>query len=176
MTDFDASFRSTPPTGSGVGNREQLLDLTTVLSPRQAPVYGLLPKQAATADLVEWTVDDLRDPAAGNAVIEGADVGTTGGDEFVGQFDNLSRLNNRLQHFRDTFRVSKKQEIMDSVTPVRIQEAEEKATSQVLRDIEASICSDNGAVTGSGTAAGKLRGLGVWLDPTLEAGRWTTIH
>ena len=64
MTDFDASFRSTPPTGSGVGNREQLLDLTTVLSPRQAPVYGLLPKQAATADLVEWTVDDLRDPAA----------------------------------------------------------------------------------------------------------------
>jgi len=173
MTDFDASFRSTPPTGSGVGNREQLLDLTTVLSPRQAPVYGLLPKQAATADLVEWTVDDLRDPAAGNAVIEGADVGTTGGDEFVGQFDNLSRLNNRLQHFRDTFRVSKKQEIMDSVTPVRIQEAEEKATSQVLRDIEASICSDNGAVTGSGTAAGKLRGLGVWLDPTLEAGAGT---
>ena len=58
---------------------------------------------------------------------------------------------------------------MDSVTPVRIQEAEEKATSQVLRDIEASICSDNGAVTGSGTVAGKLRGLGVWLDPTLEA-------
>jgi len=173
MTDFDASFRSTPPTGSGVGNREQLLDLTTVLSPRQAPVYGLLPKQAATADLVEWTVDDLRAPAdvgtaPANAVIEGADVGTTGGDEFVGQFDNLTRLNNRLQHFRDTFRVSKKQEIMDSVTPVRIQEAEEKATSQVLRDIEAAICSDNGAVTGSGTVAGKLRGLGVWLDPTVE--------
>jgi hypothetical protein len=177
MTDFDASFRSTPPTGSGVGNREQLLDLTTVLSPRQAPVYGLLPKQAATADLVEWTVDDLRTPNASNAVTEGLDVGQTvgdpatgTGDAFVGQFDNLSRLNNRLQHFRDTFRVSKKQEIMDSVTPVRIQEAEEKATSQVLRDIEASICSDNGAVTGSGTVGGKLRGLGVWLDPTLEAG------
>jgi len=177
MTDFDASFRSTPPTGSGVGNREQLLDLTTVLSPRQAPVYGLLPKQAATADLVEWTVDDLRTPNASNAVTEGLDVGQTvgdpatgTGDAFVGQFDNLTRLNNRLQHFRDTFRVSKKQEIMDSVTPVRIQEAEEKATSQVLRDIEASICSDNGAVTGSGTVGGKLRGLGVWLDPTLEAG------
>ena len=177
MTDFDASFRSTPPTGSGVGNREQLLDLTTVLSPRQAPVYGLLPKQAATADLVEWTVDDLRTPNASNAVTEGLDVGQTvgdpatgTGDAFVGQFDNLTRLNNRLQHFRDTFRVSKKQEIMDSVTPVRIQEAEDKATSQVLRDIEASICSDNGAVTGSGTVGGKLRGLGVWLDPTLEAG------
>ena len=167
---FDASFNSTPPTGSGVGNREQLLDLTTVLSPRQAPVYGLLPKQAATADLVEWTVDNLRTPDASNAVVEGIDVGTSGGDALKAQFGSLSRLNNRLQHFRDTFNVSKKQEIMDSVTPVRIQEAEEKAASQVLRDIEAAICSDNGAVVGAAGAAGKLRGLGVWTDPTLEAG------
>ena len=167
---FDASFNSTPPTGSGVGNREQLLDLTTVLSPRQAPVYGLLPKQAATADLVEWTVDNLRTPDANNAVVEGIDVGTSGGDALKAQFGSLSRLNNRLQHFRDTFNVSKKQEIMDSVTPVRIQEAEEKAASQVLRDIEAAICSDNGAVTGASGAAGKLRGLGVWADATLEAG------
>lgn len=167
---FDASYNSTPPTGSGVGNREQLLDLTTVLAPRQAPVYGMLPKQAATADLVEWTVDNLRDANADNAVVEGADVGASGGDTLKAQFGNLSRLNNRLQHFRDTFNVSKKQEIFDSVTPVRIQEAEEKAASQVLRDIEKAICSDNGAVTGSASAAGKLRGLGVWLDPTLEAG------
>lgn len=166
---FDASYNSTPPTGSGVGNREQLLDLTTVLAPRQAPVYGLLPKQAATADLVEWTIDNLRDADENNAVLEGADVGATGGDTLKAQFGSLTRLNNRLQHFRDTFNVSKKQEIFDSVTPVRIQEAEEKAASQVLRDIEKSICSDNGAVTGSAANAGKLRGLGVWLDPTLEA-------
>ena len=74
---FDASYNSTPPTGSGVGNREQLLDLTTVLAPRQAPVYGLLPKQAATADLVEWTVDNLRTPSADNAVVEGVDLMVT---------------------------------------------------------------------------------------------------
>lgn len=167
---FDASYNSTPPTGSGVGNREQLLDLTTVLAPRQAPVYGMLPKQAATADLVEWTVDNLRDANSNNAVVEGADVGAAGGDTLKAQFGNLSRLNNRLQHFRDTFNVSKKQEIFDSVTPVRIQEAEEKAASQVLRDIESAICSDNGAVTGSAANAGKIRGLGVWTDPTLVAG------
>lgn len=163
---FDASYNSTPPTGSGVGNREQLLDLTTVLAPRQAPVYGLLPKQAATADLVEWTVDNLRAPDADNAVIEGADVGATGGDTLKAQFGSLSRLNNRLQHFRDTFNVSKKQEMFDSVTPVRIQEAEEKAASQVLRDIESAICSDNGAITGAAGAAGKLRGLGAWISST----------
>ena len=176
---FDASFNTTAPTGSGVGNREQLLDLTTVLAPRQAPVYGLLPKQAATADLVEWTVDGLRDPNGDNAVVEGKDVGDVdangvGGDTLKGQFGNLTRLNNRLQHFRDTFNVSKKQEIFDSVTPVRIQEAEEKAASQVLRDIEDAICSDNGAVVGAGGAAGKLRGLGAWLDSTVESASGVT--
>lgn len=177
---FDASYNSTPPTGSGVGNREQLLDLTTVLAPRQAPVYGLLPKQAATADLVEWTVDNLRAPNANNAVAEGSDVGAFGGGDYVAQFGSLSRLNNRLQHFRDTFNVSKKQEMFDSVTPVRIQEAEEKAASQVLRDIESAICSDNGAVTGGATAdpvtnAGKLRGLGAWISDTAQTDDVTSV-
>jgi len=175
---FDNTY-SGPPEGSASGNREQLLDLTTVLAPRQAPVYGMLPKQGATADLVEWTIDGLRDAVATNAVVEGADVGETGGDSFVGQFGNLARLGNRLQHFRDTFNVSKKQELMDSVTPVRLQEAEEKAASQVLRDIEKSICSDNPAVTGAPTGggaggtdpvAGQFRGLGTWINnnPTAD--------
>jgi hypothetical protein len=170
---FDNTYTG-PPTGSASGNREQLLDLTTVLAPRQAPVYGMLPKQAATADLVEWTVDNLRAPDADNAVKEGIDVGTAGGDSLKAQFGSLSRLNNRLQHFRDTFNVSKKQEIFDSVTPVRIQEAEEKAASQLLRDIEKTICSDNGAVNGDGTNAGKMRALGAWIDETLESASGVT--
>lgn len=161
---FDNTY-SGPPTGSASGNREQLLDLTTVLAPRQAPIYGMLPKQAATADLVEWTVDNLRDADKDNAVQEGIDVGTTGGDDYKAQFGSLSRLNNRLQHFRDTFNVSKKQELFDSVTPVRIQEAEEKATSQLLRDIEAAIASDNTAVVGASGTAGEMRALGAWTNP-----------
>lgn len=166
---FDNTYTG-PPQGSASGNREQLLDLTTVLAPRQAPIYGMLPKQTASADLVEWTVDGLRDAVADNAVVEGADVGASGGDSFVSQFGNLARLGNRLQHFRDTFNVSKKQELMDSVTPVRIQEAEEKAASQVLRDIETSIASDNLAVTGTSSVAGQFRGLGTWINnaPTAD--------
>lgn len=171
---FDNTY-SGPPTGSASGNREQLLDLTTVLAPRQAPIYGMLPKQAATADLVEWTVDNLRDAVADNAVVEGADVGATGGDSFVGQFGSLTRLGNRLQHFRDTFNVSKKQELMDSVTPVRIQEAEEKAASQVLRDIETSLASDNSAVTGTSSAGGQFRALGQWISNSPTADDVTAV-
>jgi len=166
---FDNTYTG-PPVGSASGNREQLLDLTTVLAPRQAPVYGMLPKQAASADLVEWTVDGLRDASASNAVVEGQDVDGSAGNTFEGQFGKLARLGNRLQHFRDTFNVSKKQELMDSVTPVRIQEAEEKAASQVLRDIEKSICSDNVAVTGTASTGGQFRGLGQWINnsPTAD--------
>jgi len=158
---FDSSFN----TNSNAGNREQLLDLTTVLSPRQAPIYGLLPKSKATADLVEWTVDDLADPAD-NAVIEGNDLsfGTESADTEARKFGALARLDNRLQHFRKSFMVTKKQEVLDSVTPVKLQQAEEKATSELLRDIEKAICSDQGAVAGTGSTAGKLRGLGRWIS------------
>lgn len=158
---FDSSFN----TNSNAGNREQLLDLTTVLSPRQAPIYGLLPKSKATADLVEWTVDDLADPAD-NAVVEGTDLtfGTGGTDADAQKFSKLARLDNRLQHFRKTFMVTKKQEVLDSVTPVKLQQAEEKATSELLRDIEKAICSDQGAVAGTSSVAGKLRGLGRWIS------------
>tara|TARA_E500000305_G_C4016231_1_gene235787 strand:- start:282 stop:1355 length:1074 start_codon:yes stop_codon:yes gene_type:complete len=158
---FDSSFN----TNSNAGNREQLLDLTTVLSPRQAPIYGLLPKSKATADLVEWTVDDLADPAD-NAVVEGTDLtfGTGGSDADAQKFSKLARLDNRLQHFRKTFMVTKKQEVLDSVTPVKLQQAEEKATSELLRDIEKAICSDQGAVAGTSSTAGKLRGLGRWIS------------
>jgi len=158
---FDKSYEN----GGLNSNREELLDLTTVLSPRQAPVYGLLSKQKVSADRVEWTVDNLRDPAD-VAVIEGTDVDfTAGGSTDAEQFDNLVRLDNRIEHFRDQFLVSKKQEVFDSVTPVKIQQAEEKATSQLLRDIEKSICGDQGGQAGNGTTAGKSRGLGAWTNP-----------
>ena len=168
---FDSSFN----TNSNAGNREQLLDLTTVLSPRQAPVYGLLPKSKATADLVEWTVDDLATPAD-NAVIEGADLtfGTGATDSEAQKFGSLKRLDNRLQHFRKTFMVTKKQEVLDSVTPVKLQQAEEKATSELLRDIEKAICSDQGSVVGTGSTAGKLRGLGKWITNDSSIGDAST--
>ena len=166
---FDASYDATPPTGSGIGNREQLLDLTTVLAPRQAPIYGMLPKQAATADLVEWTVDNLAAADKDNAVEEGKNLGETRGGTFDAQFGSLTRLNNRLQHFRGGFNVSKKQEIFDSVTPVRVQEAEEKAASQLLRDIESALASDNPAVAGASGTAGKFRGLGQWINSSPTA-------
>lgn len=166
---FDSSFN----TNSNAGNREQLLDLTTVLSPRQAPVYGLLPKQKATADLVEWTVDDLATPAD-NAVIEGADLTYGLNDEAAQKFGSLKRLDNRLQHFRKSFMVTKKQEVLDSVTPVKLQQAEEKATSELLRDIEKAICSDQGSVVGTGSVAGKLRGLGKWITNNAAIGDAST--
>lgn len=160
---FDKSF----DTGVSNSNREQLLDITTVLAPRQAPVYGMLPKQAAKSDLVEWTLDKLADANANNAVLEGVDI-----TSFDQQFGSIARLDNRLQHFRETFNVSKKQEVIDSVTPVRLQEAEEKATSQLLRHIEASICSDNSGTAGSATVAGKMRGLGAWIQHDGVTNQW----
>ncbi len=168
---FDKSYEK----GGLNSNREELLDLTTVLSPRQAPIYGLLSKQKVSADKVEWTVDSLRDPAD-VAVIEGVDVDfSASGSTDAEQFSDLARLDNRVEHFRDQFLVSKKQEVYDSVTPVKLQQAEEKAASQLLRDIEKSIASDQGAVAGTGSVAGKSRGLGEWIKNGEQSDDATTV-
>jgi len=160
---FDNSYDTTNP-GSAVGNREQLLDMSTVLYPTLAPIRGLLPVQSATADLVEWTVDDLRDPR-NQGVPEGSDVSS-----FDSQHSNLVRLQNRVQHFRDTFKVSKKQEVYESVTPVKVQQAEEKALKQVLLDEEKAIASGQGAVTDDGSGTGsQLRGLDKWISNSAQS-------
>jgi len=168
---FDKSYEN----GGLNSNREELLDLTTVLSPRQAPIYGLLSKQKVSADKVEWTVDSLRDPAD-VAVVEGVDVDfSASGSTDAEQFSDLARLDNRVEHFRDQFLVSKKQEVYDSVTPVKLQQAEEKAASQLLRDIEKSIAGDQGAKAGTGSQAGKSRGLGAWINNSATSDDATAV-
>lgn len=154
---FSNTFDTTNP-GSAVSNREQLLDVLTILAPEETPVLSLAPKSKATATFVEWTVDSLSAPNT-DGIAEGADV-TAFDDKFSGR----ARLGNYTQHFRRSFKVSKLQEAVDSVGPARVAEAESKAVREVKRDIEAALCSDNNrqAEDGAGNAY-KLRGLGNWI-------------
>ena len=55
------------------GNREQILDVLTILEPEETPVVSMAKKLPATATFVEWQVDNLSAPAFGG-VSEGEDV------------------------------------------------------------------------------------------------------
>ena len=67
MADNNANFTNTySPTphvtagqGSSVSNREDLLDVLTILAPEETPVLSSSPKKKANSTFVEWTIDSI---------------------------------------------------------------------------------------------------------------------
>ena len=162
---FSNTFDTTNP-GSAVSNREDLTDVLTILAPEETPVLSSASKTKANATFAEWTVDKLADPGT-TGVAEGADVTT-----FTDKFAERARLGNYVQKFRRDYMVSDLQEVVDSVGPAKVAQAESKAIRELKRDVEATILSSNdrSVENGAGTNYG-LRGLGKWLaDGTTIAG------
>ena len=155
---FSNTYDTTNP-GSAVSNREDLLDVLTILAPEETPVLSSAAKSKASATFVEWTVDSLSAPQT-TGVAEGSDVTV-----FTDKFANRARLGNYIQKFRRDFMVSDLQNAVDSVGPAKIAQAEAKAVREIKRDIEATLCSNNDRTVedGAGTPYG-LRGLGDWID------------
>jgi hypothetical protein len=150
---------NTTNTGSAVSNREQLLDVLTILAPEETPILSMAPKSKATSTFVEWTVDSLATPTT-TGIREGADV-----TSFTDKFSGRARLGNYIQKFRRDFQVSDLQQAVDSVGPAKIAEAEAKSVREIKRDIEATICSNNDMTKENGTdTAYAMRGLGDWID------------
>jgi len=143
--------------GSAVGNREDLLDVLTILAPEETPILSSLNKQKANSTFVEWTVDSLATPSD-DGISEGADV-----TAFDDKFEGRARLGNYIQKFRRSYLVSDLQEAVDSVGPAKIAQAEAKAIRELKRDIEKALCSDNDRQAETGSVPYKLRGLGSWI-------------
>lgn len=146
-------------TGSAISNREDLLDVLTILAPEETPILSSANKERASSTFVEWTVDTLDAPQT-TGVAEGADV-----TAFTDKFSGRARLGNYVQKFRRDYMVSDLQEAVDSVGPAKVAQAEAKAIRELKRDVEATLMGtqDFSIENGAGTAYG-LRGLGDWID------------
>ena len=160
---FDPAPTGVTGQGSSVSNREDLLDVLTILAPEETPVLSSSGKSRAQSTFVEWTVDSL-DAVSTDGVSEGEDV-----TSFSDKFAKRARLGNYIQKFRKDYLVSDLQEAVDSVGPARIAQAEAKAIREIKRNIEATIISSNEmqAETGTGSPY-KLRGLGKWLQSSAQ--------
>jgi hypothetical protein len=85
-------------TFSAVGNREDLLDKITNISPTDVPYTTMIDETSASAVLHEWQTDSLA-AAAGNAQLQGDDVTFAAATPTV-------RANNRTQISRKEVIVS----------------------------------------------------------------------
>jgi hypothetical protein len=158
---FDPAPSATTVQGSSVSNREDLLDVLTILAPEETPILSSAQKQKANSTFVEWTVDNLAAPSTAG-VAEGADV-----TQFTDKFASRARLGNFVQKFRRDYLVSDLQEAVDSVGPAKVAQAEAKAIRELKRDIEATLSSNNDRASEDGAGqAYKLRGLHSWIGGT----------
>ena len=141
------------------GNREQILDVLTILEPEETPVVSMAKKLPATATFVEWQADTLSAPAF-DGVGEGEDV-----TSFSNKVIDRTKLGNYVQKFRREWMVSDIQQLVNTAgVSSEVANSEAKSMRELKRDLESAVCSvqDRQAEAGSGTPY-KTRGLGKWL-------------
>lgn len=142
------------------GNREDLMDVLTIVEPETYPVTSTLRKGAAPkAVFSEWLVDNLR-PARIGGVPEGQDV-----QLFNNKAINRKRIGNYVQIFRDEYAVTDLQELVETAAvDDEYAYAKFKSARELKRDIELTLCSGQDRQVGAADIPYLTRGFFDWID------------
>lgn len=139
---------------TGAANREDLLDIITIISPVDTPLFTMFRKTKCSNVQTEW-LTDLLDQAASNATGEGSQA------SFQAVTGRV-RLLNYTQISRESYDISDTQR---AVNPAGIRDELRyqmgKALKQWKRDVEHDIVNGNTASAASTRCA---RGIFRWID------------
>jgi len=144
-------------TYDAIGNREDLSDFITMISPTRTPFQSGIATVTATSTKTEWQTDELATASGTNAVIEGDDATTDASTPTV-------RLFNYTQILDKVPRVTGTQRAMDSAG--RADEMDYqimKRTKEIKRDLETSLLANNAQVAGNDTTAREMGGIESWI-------------
>jgi hypothetical protein len=148
---------ATYQTYTAIGQREDLSDVIYNISPTDTPMISSIGKTKATAVLHEWQVDSLSAPTLSNFAVEG----DTASDATMSP---TTRVGNRCQIAQKTVKISGTLQAVDKAGR-KSEKAYQlaKASSEIKRDMETSVLSNQVAANGNSTTARKLGGLQAWL-------------
>lgn len=145
---------------SAVGNRQEIDDIVSRITPEDTPIYSMIGKEKTRSTSPEWETDTLRAPAA-NAQAEG--------DEYA--FNAITpavRLKNYTQILRQGWIVSNTQEAIDNVgSNEKAAEKKIKSGIEVRKDVELAILTNSASVAGTTRVSG---GLPSWLTTNVSRG------
>ena len=155
---------ATYKTYESVGNREDLTDVIYNISPTDTPFMSSVGKTKATAVYHEWQTDSLADASTANAVVEGADASSA-------TLAPTTRVGNRTQISQKTIQIAGTLESIDKAGR-KSEKAYQlsKASSELKRDMEKILLSNQAAVTGDASTARKLGSLQAWLETNVDLG------
>lgn len=143
-----------------VNNREDRMDLLTIVSPEKTPILSGMPKtRAQSATIAEWFTDDY-DNVTFPGIKEGEDQLT-----HSDKTKNREAIGNRYQIYRKDYAVTDIQEAVDTAgVGSEEAKAKSKSISELKQSMEASIGSDNDLQVGNGLVPSICRGLGAWVN------------
>ena len=158
-----AVLTNTYLTFSAVGNREDLLDKITNISPTDVPFTTMCGETTAKATFHEFQTDTLA-TAAQNAQLQGDDV-------TFGAASPTTRIGNRTQIMRKEVIVSGTQEAVDKAgRNSELVYQMGKRRDELKRDKEFVLCSNQAPVTGNSATAPQLRPLCGWITTNTDRG------
>ena len=147
------------------GNREDLLDIVTNITPTDTPMLSDFKKTKATARYHEWVTDTLASAAA-NAQIEGADYSFS-------KVASRSRTGGYTQILTKLVEVSGTQDAVDKAgVDSEYAYQMEKKLKEIARDAEYAIVQNTGNSGASGTAR-TLKGVLSWITTNVTTGTGT---
>ena len=150
------TFQST----SAVGNREELSDVVSRITPEDTPIYSMIGKTTFKTTHPEWETDELAAPAA-NIVPEGDDY-------TFGATSPATRLGTYTQIMRKEGIISGTQDATDnagSVEQVKYQKL--KKGVELRKDAEFAIVDANASVGG---ATREFGSLSTWITSNVSRG------
>jgi hypothetical protein len=147
-----------------VGLREDLTDIIYNISPTDTPFMSSIAKTKATAVNHEWQLDSLAAAAADNAKIEGDEVSFSAPSSTTRK-GNVTQISTKSVIISGTLEAVNKAG-RNSELAYQIS----KASKELKRDMESSLCDNNAQVAGDDSTARELSGLGSWLKTNQSAG------
>lgn len=145
-------------TTAAVGNREELDDFVSLITPSDTPIYSMAGKESASSKHPEWEYEDL-DTTADNAQPEGNEY----------NYDAVAaptRVGNYTQIFTKTFRFSGTQQAVDNAGNAEKRAHELMKKGKALRkDMEYSIVLNTASSNSDPRRSG---GLPTWLTTNVS--------
>lgn len=143
-------------TYQAIGDREDLIDVITNISPEETWLTSNSGKARATARYHEWQTDALATPGA-NAVAEGSDATTAAITPTV-------RTGNYCQILRKVWSVTETQEIVDKAGRTsELSYQMQKFMKELANDIEYAMVINASSVAGSSGVARQMKGALGWI-------------
>jgi hypothetical protein len=156
MSVITNTFRTT----NAVGNREELSDVVSRITPEDTPIYSLIEKGSCKTVHPEWETDTLAAPGS-NAREEGEDY----------TFDAITppaRLGNYTQILRKDWIISGTQDVVDEAGNVQKTKYQKlKKGVEIRKDTEFALVNPQASVAG---AIRNLGGLPTWYVSNVSRG------